>query len=233
MSNVSNVSNVSELEGNTNTSSSFLSRKSINKTIDNCKRHWALTFQIVSESVLESKIFLESLLKKYCKKYTFELETAPTTGQLHFQIQLTMNNDRGVRFSQIKKLFPKFHIEPTICLTKSIEYCQKDNNEVVNVGYINNRSKKVDFLKLCKFYFNDFMSVYNEFFINCNEEIHDMEQYIDDLLYMKGFSGDREQAELNILILITEFYIEKYEICDDVYHKFLEEWFNIISLKND
>jgi len=228
-----NESNESGLEGNTIISNPLHTRGTLTKNKDNQKRHWALTFQIESNCESESKIYLEDLLKKYCKKYTFELETAPSTNKLHFQIQLTVNHPKGVRFSQIKKLFPKFHIEPTVCLTKSIEYCQKDNCQVVNVGYINDRSKRIDFLKILKYYLDDFMIVYNEFFMNCAEDANNMEDYIDEIMYIKGFMGNRDQAEFYILIKIYEYYIGNYQINEDVHLKFLEEWHKINCQIND
>jgi hypothetical protein len=38
-----------------------------------------------------------------------------------------------------------------------------------------------------------------------------MEDYIDDLIYMKGFNGNRDQAELHVLIKIYKYYKENYD----------------------
>lgn len=62
---------------------------------------------------------------------TGQVEVAPTTGQLHLQLMLKTPQ---VRFSAVKKQFPKAHIEPARDRMALATYVQKDETRVMAVA---------------------------------------------------------------------------------------------------
>jgi hypothetical protein len=73
---------------------------------------WELT--IFTEDVQALKLFL----KEKCKKWTFQQESCPTSGRLHFQVKISLNEK--LYFNGVKLLFTEFnkpHISPSVVKT--------------------------------------------------------------------------------------------------------------------
>jgi len=88
---------------------------------------WSVTQQV--KSTEEGKLFMEQQVPPGWK-LTGQLEEAPTTGQLHLQLMLKTPQ---VRFSAVKRQFPKAHIETAHDPVALALYVQKNETRVMGV----------------------------------------------------------------------------------------------------
>lgn len=86
---------------------------------------WSITQQV--QSTEEGKLFMEQMVPPGWH-LTGQVEVAPTTGQLHLQLMLRTPQ---VRFSAVKKQFPKAHIEQARDRRALATYVQKDETRVM------------------------------------------------------------------------------------------------------
>lgn len=85
---------------------------------------WSVTQQVESED--EAKAFMEQPVPPGWK-LVGQLETAPTTGKLHCQLMLKTPQ---LRFSSIKKQFPRAHIEAARDKQALALYVKKEDTRV-------------------------------------------------------------------------------------------------------
>jgi len=88
---------------------------------------WSITQQV--KSTEEGKLFMEQQIPPGWK-LKGQVEEAPTTGQLHLQLMLKTPQ---VRFSAVKRQFPKAHIEQAIDAHALALYVQKNETRVMAV----------------------------------------------------------------------------------------------------
>jgi len=101
---------------------------------DRESRRWMLT---LPESEYDRAV-VEKRLGKY-KAVIGQLEAAPTTGYLHWQLYLEAKS--AVRFSTLRKLFPRGHYAPAReTRIQCVRYCTKETSRVgeqLNLGRLN------------------------------------------------------------------------------------------------
>ena len=92
---------------------------------------WHLTKNGVSEEDTE-RVQFEDNLRKYAKHYCFQLERAPTTGTLHYQVRLSLKTK--TYFGQVQKMFPGCHVSPESTVAGDTDlgplYAMKDDTRV-------------------------------------------------------------------------------------------------------
>jgi hypothetical protein len=112
---------------------------------DTESRRWMLT---LPESEYD-QVYVEAQLSKY-KAVIGQLESAPTTGYRHWQLYLESKS--AIRFSTLRKLFPKGHYKPAReTRITCVRYCTdeiKRSGPVLELGQLNftvKQGKRTDF----------------------------------------------------------------------------------------
>lgn len=88
-------------------------------------KHWLLTW---NADPLPEISRVHALVKRF-EYYAAQIEVAPSTRRLHWQIYVGSTNSR--QFTAIKKLFPGSHIEPAMFPLDAFQYCC---NDIANDG---------------------------------------------------------------------------------------------------
>lgn len=141
------------------------------KKQENQYSHYCFTFNNFEN---DDKIEIEMLFKKYASKYTFEKEVGKS-GTRH--LQGYVNFSKRKRLTELKKIFnPMIHWEVCRNVKASIDYCQKDANNLTDISSKNIISDKQKFYSYDEFVRLIFEEEY-EIFLN---------EVIDDECKMMG-----------------------------------------------
>lgn len=112
--------------GRRSTVERFRTSDGVVRRADRRYRSWTgATFSERDVHVLEA---LEGLELFVCGR-----ELAPSTGKEHFQFVFRLGGE-GITFMQLRELLTDGHFEPTRDISRSVKYCRKDGNMVVDFG---------------------------------------------------------------------------------------------------
>lgn len=90
---------------------------------DNACRYWSFTWN--NHDLEEFETILCQKFKNFCDRWVCQEEIGKN-GTPHIQGTFKLKG-RGLRFSQLKKMFPCWHLEKTRNIEASFQYCQKDD----------------------------------------------------------------------------------------------------------
>lgn len=83
------------------------------------------------EIITKERDFVRELLKKYCKKWSFQLEAGDETGKAHFQIRISLHKHLKCREAGVIKLFPGWHVSLTSLPNRdNMFYVQKEKGRL-------------------------------------------------------------------------------------------------------